>query len=61
MNGAEDAFPARLAYQLAQDRVVNTVPGRELIIGGSGDRGHGGISGGLNQEHERRVLEVHGA
>jgi hypothetical protein len=26
-----------------------------------GDRGHGGISGGLNQEHERRVLEVHGA
>jgi hypothetical protein len=61
MNGAEDAFPARLAYQLAQDRVVNAVPRRELVISGLRDRGHGRTTSGLNQEHERRVLEVHGA
>jgi hypothetical protein len=36
LNGAKGAFPARLAHQLAQDAVVNTIPGRKLAAGGLG-------------------------
>ena len=55
----EHPLAARLADQVVEQPVVNLLAAGEPVVGGLGQRCHGGVAGRFAEQHQRRVLEVH--
>src|SRR5215469_13658318 len=57
---AEYALGAGLAHKVAKNAMINRFPVSKPVVSRLRDALHSRMAGGLGEEHQRRVLEIHG-